>query len=393
MTLPEIEKASSSIRPYISGTPLLLSNFLSRTFGAEVWLKCENLQKTGSFKVRGSFNKILRSGAAKVTAASMGNHAQGVAYAAATLGVKARIIMPETVSAVKEEATRHYGAEVVLHGKTLSEAVDFAKRQRGYAFIHPFDDEDVIAGQGTAGLEIAHELERPDAVLVPVGGGGLISGIAVAVKGLSPKTKIIGVQSDAALSALESFRAGRIVKRKPSASYALADGILVGCVGNKTFRIMREHVDAMASVPDDSIADAVFLLMERKKLVAEGAGAAPLSFLMREPKRFRGKRIVLVVSGGNIDFSLVDRVVRRALISGGRVNSFRVVIDDLPGSLNRLTGIIARNRANILNVVHERNPQGYPLHKTAVEFTIETKNRKHFEIILADIKKEGVLQC
>jgi len=386
--LSEIEEARRNIAPYIHKTPLVYSNSFSRLSGAQVWLKCENLQKTGSFKARGSFNKIIKSGAKKVVAASMGNHAQGLAFASAALGIKARIVMPETVSIVKEAATRSYGAEVVLHGESLSEALDYALSQRGYTFVHPFDDGDVIAGQGTIGLEIAEELKDADAVVVPVGGGGLISGVAMALKSKIPGIEIHGVQCEGARSAFISFK--KKTPREFKAYSNLADGISVSRVGEKTLPLINEYVDAMHVVGDEEIAKAILLHMERKKLIVEGAGAVPLAFLLDSPGRFRGKKVVLVASGGNIDFSLIDKIVRRGLVAEGRVGTFSLVIDDVPGSLNKVTSIIAGKRGNILTIGHERLAEGLPLGKTKVHFVVETRSREHLAEILGDLKKEGI---
>ncbi len=356
--------------------------------GARVFLKCENFQKTGSFKVRGAFNKLkgLRKG--RVIAASMGNHAQGVAAAASALGIKSTIIMPEGVSPAKESAVRSYGAEVVLHGQTLTEAIEYAKSRKGAIFIHPYDDEDIIAGQGTIGLEISEEVEGADFVVVPVGGGGLISGIATYLKSTWPKSKVVGVQAEAATSALESFRRRRVVQKKPGPT--LADGIAVGKAGSVTLKHMLRYVDEMTAVSESSIARAVVLLMERKKLVVEGAGAVGLAVLLDNAVRFRQKSVVLVLSGGNIDFTLLDRIVERGLAESGRIGTIEVVLDDVPGSLHRLTGIIASGRGNILGVVHDRLSMGLPIRKTSVRVTLEVKGREHLKEIVSTIRKEGI---
>lgn len=396
MDLSKIEKAQKTIRPHVHRTPLVFSNNLSRLTGSEVYLKLENLQVTGSYKVRGAFNKILASGAKKVIAASMGNHAQGVAYAAAALGARARIVMPANVSAVKEEAVRAYGADVVLHGESLAQAVEFAADQKDWLFIHPYDDYDVIAGQGTIALEIARQMGdrglklKPDIIVVPVGGGGLAAGIGAAVKkSLFPEAEIVGVQSDAALSALLSYEAKMPVS-KEIISHTLADGIAVSSVGEKTLPLLLEYLSGIFSVDDGFIAKAVFLLMERKKIVAEGAGATPLALLLKDPGRFRGKRTVLVISGGNVDFTLLDRIVRLGLADSGRVGAFCLEIDDIPGALNHVTGLLARKRANILDIRHERYRGGGRVYRTMVEFVIEARNRRHFEEILDETNGKEV---
>ena len=385
--LSAIRNATESISPYIHKTPLIYSNSFSKMFGAEVYIKAENLQKTGSFKVRGAFNKLMKLKADMVIAASMGNHAQGVAFAAAGLGMKAKIVMPLTASIVKQEATKGYGAEVVLHGETFGDALNYAILQKDYTFIHAFDDEDVIAGQGTIGLEIANELQGMDVVLVPVGGGGLISGISIAIKNLSPKTEVIGVQTVSATSAHDSYRLKEIVERIPHPT--LADGIAVGRVGDKAFGVMQRYVDDIIKVSEESIAMSVLLFLERKKLVVEGAGAVPLAALIEQKERFKGKRMVLVVSGGNIDFTLIDRIIHKGLVSSGRIGVFKVIVDDVPGGLHKITGIIAAQRGNILNVVHDRLSQDVPIGKTLVIFTVETKGHGHFEEIISAIKESG----
>lgn len=385
--IKDIQKALLNIRPFIHKTPLIYSNSFSRLTGAEVYIKAENLQKTGSFKVRGAFNKMsgLRNG--KVIAASMGNHAQGVAFAANVLGMTARVIMPVNAPIVKEEATRSYGAEVVLHGEGFKDALNYALSQKDYTFIHAFDDEKIIAGQGTIGLEIMEEIKGVDCVLVPVGGGGLVSGIAVSIKALSPKTEVIGVQSEAAISAYLSFRKDKITERPPSPT--LADGIAISRVGDLTWEIMNKYVDDMILVDEGSIAMAILLFLERKKLVVEGAGAVTLAALIKNMERFKGKKVALVVSGGNIDFTLIDRIVLKGLITSGRIGVFEVILDDAPGVFHAMTGIIASHRSNILNVAHDRFAGDIPIGKTRAIFTIETRGEKHWEEMLSDLKIRG----
>ena len=292
VNIQDIQNALENIRPFIHKTPLIYSNSFSRLTGAEVFIKAENLQKTGSFKVRGAFNKMSGFKGGKVIAASMGNHAQGVAFAAGALGIKAKIVMPTTAPIVKEEATRNYGAEVVLHGEGFRDALNYALSQKEYTFIHAFDDEKIIAGQGTIGLEIIEEIKDIDCILVPVGGGGLVSGIAVAVKALSSKTEIIGVQAEAATSAYLSIRKDEITEKPPSPT--LADGIAISRVGNLTWQIMNKYIDDIILVDEDSIAMAILLFLERKKLVVEGAGAVALAALIKTWKDLKAKRLPLL---------------------------------------------------------------------------------------------------
>jgi threonine dehydratase len=386
LTIQDIQKALENIKDHTHKTPLIYSNSFSKMTGAEVYLKAENLQKTGSFKVRGAFNKMMNL-RGKVIAASMGNHAQAVAFAAGRIGIHAKIVMPVTAPIVKEEATKSYGAEVVLHGENFKQALDYALSQKDYTFIHAFDDEEVITGQGTIGIEIIEDLKDVDIILIPVGGGGLISGISIAVKTLSPKTRIIGVQTESATSAYVSFREKKISDKPPLPT--LADGIAIGRIGNKTFEIMNKYVDDVIFVSENSIAMAILLFLERKKLVVEGAGAVPLAALLENREKFNGKRIVLVISGGNIDFTLIDRIIHKGLLKSERIGVFEVTVDDIPGSLHSVTGIIASHRGNVLDVVHNRFVADLPIGKTKVVFTVETRSKEHLEEILSDIEHKG----
>ncbi len=385
--LKDVTEAAERVGPFIHKTPLVYSNSFSGMTGADVFLKAENLQKTGSFKVRGAFNRIVDVRGDKVIAASMGNHAQGVAFAAGRLGKRAKIVMPVTAPIVKQEATRGYGAEVILHGDSFSEALDYALSHKDHEFIHAFDDDAIIAGQGTVGLEIAEGLRDADYVLAPVGGGGLVSGIAVALKSLSPGSKIIGVQTAAAPSAYYSYRDKKISERNPQAT--IADGIAVGRVGERPFEIIRNYVDDMLLVEEDDVAMSILLFLERKKLVVEGAGAVALAALFTNKKMFEGRKVVLIVSGGNIDFTLIDRIIHKGLVSSGRIGVFEVTVDDVPGRLQSLAGIIADRRGNILNVVHDRLSPDLPVVKTRVIFTVETKGKGHLEEILSAMQEKG----
>jgi len=393
ITINDIQAAAKTIGPYIHKTLLIRSNSLSLLSGAEVYLKLENLQKTGAFKVRGAFNKMTRlslqagQASGKVIAASMGNHAQAVAFAAQQLGKHARIVMPMSVSIVKEEATRGYGAEVVLYGDGFKDALEYAQSQKDHVFIHAFDDEDVIAGQGTIGLEICADLENIDAVFVPVGGGGLIAGIATAVKALSPRTAVIGVQAEAAPTAFLSRRNGKITGQTPLPT--IADVIALERPGDKTFELMERHVDEMKLVGEDAIARAVLLFLERKKLVVEGAGAVTLAALLEDCERYEKKRVVLVLSGGNIDFTVIDRIIRKGLVTSGRIGVFEVTLDDAFGKLHAVMGVIALHRASILDIAHDRLAASLPIGKARVIVTAETRGRKHLESIFADLAGKG----
>jgi threonine dehydratase len=387
ISLTDVQHALENIGPFIHKTPLIHSNALSMLSGSEVYLKLENLQKTGSFKVRGAFHKLTSVREGRVIAASMGNHAQAVAFAAQKLGKSAKIVMPVTAPLVKQEATQGYGAEVVLFGEKFSDALDHALSHTGHVFIHAFDDEEVMAGQGTIGLEILDELEDIDAVFVPVGGGGLIAGIATAVKARSPGTAVIGVQTESASAAVISFNEKKIIEKVPLPT--IADGIAINRVGERTFEVISACVDDMAVVREDSIAQAILLFLERKKLVVEGAGAVTLAALLENRERFRGKRVVLVLSGGNIDFTIIDRIIRKGLVTSGRVGVFEVMIADHPGSLCSVAGVMAAQRANILDVVHDRFAGDIPMGKARVVFTVEIRGKKHLQEIVSALAGQG----
>ncbi len=383
----DIRRARKNIDPFIHKTPLIHSHSLSVMCGADVYLKLENLQKTGSFKVRGAFNKMIHLPQEHVVAASMGNHAQAVAFAAYQLGKKAKIVMPTTVSLVKEEATKGYHADVVLYGEGFKDALEHALSHRDAAFIHAFDDEEVIEGQGTVGLEMLDDLEGIDAVLVPVGGGGLIAGMATVVKALSPKTQVIGVQTEAAPAASLSLQEKRIVERSPFPT--IADGIAVARPGDKTFELISKYVDEIKLVKEDAIAAAILLFLERKKLVVEGAAAVTLAALMGNPEQYANKRVVLVLSGGNIDFPIIDRIIRKGLVTSGRIAVFEVIVDDSVGSLHAVTGIIASHRVNILDIVHDRIAPNLQFGKARVIVTAEIRGRGHLENLFRELSEKN----
>jgi threonine dehydratase len=379
----EIEMAQSKIQKAIRMTPMIYSEIFSKLTGKEVFLKLENLQKTGSFKIRGAYYKLsLLNPSMKrrgVVAASAGNHAQGVALASSLLGIRSTIVMPEGSSLAKQMATRSYGGEVVFFGKDTDEALDYAKKlaEDGRSLIHPFDDAQIIAGQGTIGLEILEEVPGVEAIIIPIGGGGLISGIATIVKKRRPKVKIIGVQSSHAPSALHSLKRNEIVevKTKPT----LADGIAIRRVGEITFPIIQELVDEIAS--------AILMLMERKRVVAEGAGAAPLAALLSRRWKVDSKKIVLVVSGGNIDVNLLDRIIEKGLAQTGRLVRFGVFLRDIPGSLANLSSLISQSQANILHIIHERAAKDIPIGFSKVILVLETRGPDHIRVIEKGLKK------
>lgn len=390
----EIREAARLLEGRVIRTPLVRSHTFSQMARAEVYLKLESLQIGGSFKVRGATYKLLKRreeiGPAGVVAASAGNHAQGVALAARAAGLPAMIVMPVWASMGKQEATKSYGAEVILAGDSLAESISIARgmAEEGRTFIHPYDDRDIIAGQGTVGLEILEDLPDPDLVVVPVGGGGLISGIASAIKPLRPETRIIGVQAAACPSAFEALRAGRRVSVE--AKKSIADGISVKEVGEANLPIIREHVDKVVLVEEEEIASAVLALLERKKVLAEGAGAAPLAALLASKLALpAGGKVVLVISGGNLDPPLMERVIRQGLLNNGRMMRFSACIEDVPGSLARLLDLVAVTGGNVLHIHHARGGKDLSLFKTRVDLEVETRGFGMIEEIKVALRAAG----
>src|SRR4030043_313165 len=389
----EIEFARNKIREVIFQTPMIYSDAFSKMTGKEVFLKLENLQKTGSFKIRGAYYKLsqLTPSMKKkgVVAASAGNHAQGVAFTSSLLGIHSTIVMPEGVSLAKQIATRSYGGEVILFGQDTDEALGYAKKlaEDGRFLIHPFDDEQVIAGQGTIGMEVLEEVPEVDSIIVPVGGGGLISGIATIVKKRKPKVKMIGVQSVHAPSAFYSVKRKNIVEVKVKPT--LADGIAIRRVGEVTFPIIQREVDEIITVNEEEIASAILMLMERKRVVAEGAGAAPLAALFSRRLKTKLKRMVLVISGGNIDVNLLDRIIEKGLAQTGRLVRLEVLLRDIPGALSGISSLVAQHRANILHIIHERATKEIPIGFSKVILVLETRSSDHIREINKALKEEG----
>jgi threonine dehydratase len=387
----EIEWAQKRIQKVIFQTPMLYSDTISRMTGKEVFLKLENLQKTGSFKIRGAYYKLSQLNPSMrkrgVVAASAGNHAQGVAYASSLLGIRSTIVMPEGASIAKQMATRSYGGEVILFGQDMDESLRYVKQleEKGSYFVHPFDDEQVIAGQGTIGLEILEEVPGVEAIVVPIGGGGLISGIATIVKKRRPGVKIVGVQAAHAPSAFYSWKKREIVEAEVKPT--LADGIALRRVGESTFPIIERKVDDIITVEEDEIASAILMLMERKRVVAEGAGAAPLAALLSRPGRIKGRKVVLVISGGNIDVNLLDRIIEKGLSQTGRVVRFGVVLRDAPGALAKLSNLVAEYKANILHIIHERAASDIPIGSSKVILVLETRGPEHIREIKKGLRK------
>jgi threonine dehydratase len=394
VSLAEIKQAEIRISPHIIHTPLVYSPTISHMTGAKVFLKLETLQKAGSFKVRGATNKILSHintiRERGVVAASAGNHAQGVAVAAHSAGIPATIVMPEWSSLSKQEATRGYGAQVVIHGQTLEESIMRAQEiaSQGRLFIHPYDDEDVIAGQGTIGLEILANLPETDMIIIPVGGGGLIAGIATAVKAKKPEIRIVGVQTEMCPSAKEAIRQGSpcpIMGRR-----TIADGIRVTATGKSTLPAIQHYVNQLAVASEDEIADAMLLLLESKHIIAEGAGAVPLAALLNGSIDVQsGSTVVLVISGGNIESAQLFRVIRQSLARKGRIMHFSVMLDDQPGALARLLSVVAKEQGNILHIHHMQGERDIPVQMVKVSIELETRGWEHIEAFKKTLADNG----
>lgn len=394
VTLKEIQTAHETIRNAIDLTPCKYSGYLSRLTGAQIHLKLENLQKTGSFKIRGALNKLHTLTPAErrrgVIAASAGNHAQGVARAAQKLGIPATILMPEPTPITKVEATIFSGAEVILRGDTFDDALRVAQtlaEERGLTMIHPFDDPAVIAGQGTIGLEMFQQLPGLAAVVVPVGGGGLVSGIAVALKTLRPSLRVIGVEAEQAASAVLSRQAGKVVEL--GGIKTIADGIAVKRIGDLTFDLIERYVDELVTVSDDDIAAAILIYMERIRVVVEGAGAASLAALVSRKVKLNGVRTGVVVSGGNIDVQVVAKIIEKGLVRTHRLLRITVQLLDVPGALGRLSTLLGQLRANILQISHDRLTSDLPLDRAIVDISLDTRNLEHQHEILQALDQAG----
>lgn len=395
VTLAEIQAASLLLEGKVIRTPLVYSPTFSEMSGAEVYLKLETMQKAGSFKVRGAANRILSSagelGTQGVIAASAGNHAQGVAVAASMAGVPATIIMPEWVSLAKQEATLAYGAKVILKGSSLEETIGeaLAMAEQGHmTFIHPYNDPLVIAGQGTIGLEILEDLPETDLVVVPVGGGGLISGIATAVKSLRTSARIVGVQAQACPSALSALGAG--IPTTVEAQPTIADGIRVKRIGDLAFPVMKDLVDEVVLVDEQAIVNAILTLLERKKVLSEGAGAAPLAALLSHRVRIQeGEHVVLLISGGNVDTFLLERILKKGLYASGRMVQLRVPVEDEAQSISLLLETLARQGAVINQIGQERSAPDLPVHQMRVILELEVRGRPHLKGLIAALNAAG----
>ena len=392
LTLDKIYHASYALKDVIRTTDLIHAPGISA--GCDIYLKTENLQVTGSFKVRGAAYKISQltdeEKSRGVIACSAGNHAQGVALAATKNGIKSLICLPDGAPISKVEATRHYGADICLVKGVYDDAYQRAlelKEEKGYTFIHPFDDEDVIAGQGTIGLELLQQLPDMDAVVVPVGGGGLISGVAFTIKSLNPNIKVYGVQASGAPSMQQSL-AHKKIECLPSVS-TIADGIAVKEPGEHTFAYCQKYVDEIVTVNDDEISTAILTLIESQKLIAEGAGAVPLAAVLFHKLPVEGKKVVCLVSGGNIDVTILSRVIRRGLLTSGRYGQLTIELLDKPGQLETVAHIIADEGGNVVSVHHERANEGSDVNGCFLRLGLETRNYEHIAAIRRSLTEAG----
>ncbi len=390
----EIEAARQRLKGAIYETPCPYSQTLSEISGVRCFVKLENLQMTGSFKERGAANLLLQLDPAErargVAAASAGNHGLAVAFHAARLGIGAVIVMPEWAPLIKVTSSRRHGAEVILAGANYDDAYGRAREiatERGLTFVHPFDDERVVAGQGTLGLELLEQRPDMDAVVIPIGGGGLIAGAALAIKSVRPQVRVIGVQAEA-LPSMQRALAARTRVTLPPAS-TIADGIAVRQVGELTHALASRYVDDVVTATEEELANAVLLLLEIEKTVVEGAGAAPLAALLNRKLGLEGRTVVLVLSGGNIDVTMISRIIERGLVKDGRLVRLGVILRDQPGALARLTALIAAARANILHIEHDRAFSRAAIGESQVELTLETAGREQIDAVKQRLVESG----
>jgi threonine dehydratase len=392
--IADVEAARARIRDAIYCSPCPASETLGELTGTRCHVKLENLQMTGSFKERGALAKMLTLTAAErargMIAASAGNHGLAVAYHAERLGIAATIVMPEWAALIKVASCRRHRATVVLAGQDYDEAYAEARRREaatGAVFVHAFDDPAVIAGQGTLGLELVEQVPDLDAVVVPVGGGGLIGGVALAVKARAPRVEVIGVQAAALPGMRQALERGGPAELGPAST--IADGIAVRRVGALTYGLCRRYVDEVVVVDENEIANAILLLLEIEKTVVEGAGATTLAAVLNKKVALAGKRVALVLSGGNIDVNIIARVIEKGLVKDGRLARLRVVLADRPGALARLCGVVAAQRANILDIGHNRAFTTARISDTEVVLTLETSGREQIEAVVAALRAAG----
>jgi threonine dehydratase len=395
ITFSDVEQARKRIGDSVFLSPCAYSEMLSRATGTKCWLKLENLQMTGSFKERGACNKLTAMSAEDrargVICASAGNHAQGVAYHASRLGIDATIVMPETTPLIKVQSTRHFGGRVILHGANYDDAYERAREieaEEKRTFVHPFDDDLIMAGQGTIGLELLEQNPYLEAVIVAVGGGGLSAGIAVAIKETNPRIKVFGVETSVLASMKEAVKVGAPVTLP--AARTIAEGIAVRRAGDKTIEVVRKYLDDIVLVDEEEIAEAILMLLEREKTVAEGAGAAPLAALIhRRIPAVLGKKVAVIVGGGNIDVNVVSRIIERGLVKSGRVVRLQITIPDIAGSLARLTRIVADTKASVVQIHHDRTFAKTELNEAVVELVLETRGFEHIDEVRAALVAGG----
>lgn len=387
-------EARERLGTVIEKTKLIHSNVFSDESGNDVYIKPENLQKTGSFKIRGAYNKIAKLTEEEkikgVIAASAGNHAQGVAFGAQKLGIKAIIVMPKHTPLIKIEATKRYGAEVILFGDVFDDAYVHARelqKEKGYTFIHPFDDEDVIEGQGTIALEVLEEVPDADIILVPVGGGGLISGIAAASKLKNPQIKIIGVEPEGAASAIEALKNGRVVELEEANT--IADGTAVKRIGDTPFEYIKKYVDDIVTVSDYELMEAFLLLVEKHKIIAENSGILSVAGLKKLD--VKGKKIISILSGGNIDVLTISSMINKGLIERGRIFTFSVDLPDKPGQLVTVSKILSAQNANVIRLEHNQFKNLNRFHEVELQVTVETNGEDHIKKIIKNFKEKGYI--
>jgi threonine dehydratase len=393
-TAEDVQQAQRALAGVTYCTPLQESGYVNDLIGTRVYFKLENLQRTGSFKLRGAYNRIRQLSAEElargVVAASAGNHAQGVALAAGLVGTSAQIVMPKGASLTKVEATKAYGAEVVLAGDTFDDALEAAvaiQQESGRVLIPAFDDPWVIAGQGTVGLEIMDDRALVDVLVVPVGGGGLISGVALAAKARNPRVRVIGVQANHADAMVRSVAAGQI--EAVGTVHTIADGIAVKRPGELTFRMVQQYVDDLVTVDEHDISRAIVIFLERSKLLVEGAGAVGLAALLAGKIAIGNRNVATVVSGGNIDVTLLNRIIEKGLVEEGRQVHVSTIIDDRPGQLVRLLDQVAKLEANVMRVHHERWDPSLAPHQVRVDLVAETRNAAHVDDLIAHLIRSG----
>lgn len=392
--LYDFMEARERLNTVITKTKLIYSNIFSNETGNDVYIKPENLQRTGAFKIRGAYNKIAKLTEEEkkrgVIAASAGNHAQGVALAAQKLGIKAVIVMPKHTPLIKVEATRRYGAEVILTGEVYDEAYEYAKKlqeKEGYTFVHPFNDEDVIEGQGTIALEVLEELPDADIILVPIGGGGLISGIASAAKLKNPLIKIIGVEPEGAASALEARKSHHVVELDEANT--IADGTAVKKIGEITFDYIEKYVDDIVTVSDYELMAAFLVLVEKHKIVAENSGILAVAGLKK--LNVKGKKIISIISGGNIDVLTISSMINKGLVARGRIFTFAVDLPDKPGQLVAVSQILSKQNANVIRLEHNQFKNLDRFHEVELQVTVETNGEEHINKITEEFKKKGYI--